>query len=136
QCEVGVRDVFKLRVMAIDDVIGEATNFGLLTTGREKLEGAHPDVAGSNAGQNRARQRALAKDGLACKYRCKRSRRRNAKRVHRFADQVFAQHRPKRRPAVAGTRKGSGTRAFELNVTTPSVAVDHLTEEQRPPVAK
>ena len=44
--------------MAIDDVIGQATNFGLLTARREKLEGAHPDVTGSNARQNRARERS------------------------------------------------------------------------------
>src|SRR5262249_60335633 len=67
QCEVGVRVVFKLRVMALDDIIGETTNFGLLTTGREKLEGAHPDVAGSNARQNRARQPAIAKERTAVK---------------------------------------------------------------------
>ena len=136
QSEVGVRVALQLRIMAIDCVIGQAMHFGLLTAGGEKLEGAHTDVAGSNARQNRARQRSLAKDGLACEDRRKRPRRRDTKRVHRFADQIFTQHRPECRPAVAGARKGSGTRAFELNVATTSVAVDHLAEEQRPPVAK
>ena len=78
----------------------------------------------------------LAKDGLARDDCGKRPGRRDTKRVHRFADQVFTQHGPERCPAVAGARKGSGTRAFELNVTTTSVAVDHLAQEQRPPVAK
>src|SRR5262245_37293091 len=122
--------------MAIDDVIGEATYFGLLTAGREKLEGAHPDMARSNARQNRARQRGLAKDELAREDRGKCTGRRNAKCVHRFADQVFTQHRSKCRQAVAGARKGSASRAFELNVTTKAVAVDYLAQKQRPPVAE
>ena len=35
QSEVGVRVVLQLRVMAIDDVIGQATHFGLVTAGGE-----------------------------------------------------------------------------------------------------
>ena len=66
QGEVGVRVVLQLRVVTIDYVIGQATHLGLLTAGSEQLKGADTDVAGSNARQNRARQRTLAKDGLAC----------------------------------------------------------------------
>src|SRR5438128_9228867 len=108
----------------------------LLCTGSENLESTHADVSSSNARQNRARQRSLAKDGLACEDRRKRPRRRDTKRVHRFANQIFTQHGSECRPAVAGARKRSGTRAFELNVATTSVAVDHLAEEQGPGVAK
>ena len=107
-----------------------------VAAGGEEFEGAHTDMAGSNARQNRARQRTLAKDGLSCDDRGKRPGRRDTQRVHRFADQIFTQHGPERCPAVASARKGSGTRAFELNVATTSVAVDHLAQEQRPPVAK
>src|SRR4029450_10244698 len=60
QSEVGVRVALQLRVMAIDDIIGQATNFGLLTAGGEKLEGTRTDVAGSNAGPKRAPQRGSA----------------------------------------------------------------------------
>ncbi len=108
----------------------------LLTAGGEQLEGAHTNMAGGNAGQNRARQRTLAKDGLACEDCGQRPGRRDTKRVHRFADQVFTQHGPECCPAVAIARKRSGTRAFELNITTTSVAVDHFAQEQRPPVAE
>src|SRR5438445_11269590 len=122
--------------MTLDHVIGETTHLGLLTAGGEQLEGAHTDVAGSNARQNRAWQRTLAIDGLACEDRGKRPGRRDTERVHRFPDQVFTQHGPECGPAVASAGKGSGTRAFELNVTTTALTVDHLTQEQRPPVAK
>jgi Cys-tRNA synthase (O-phospho-L-seryl-tRNA:Cys-tRNA synthase) len=87
-------------------------------------------VARGNARQNRARQRTLlAKDGLACDNCGNRPSRWDTQRVHRFADQVFTQHGPECCPAVAGARKGRGTRTFELNVTTTSVAIDHLAEE-------
>src|SRR5438309_11320811 len=119
QCQVRIRMALQLWIMALDDVIGQATYLGLLTAGGEQLEGADTDVAGGNASQNRARQRTLlAKDRLAREDCGKRPGRRDTQRVHRFADQVFTQHGPECRPAVAGAPKGSGTRAFEPNVTT------------------
>src|SRR4029077_18207335 len=119
-----------------DYVIGQTTYLGVLAAGGEKLKGADTDVAGGNARQNRPRQRTLAKDGLACEHRSKRPGRRDTKRVHRFADQVFTQDGPECCPAVASARKRRRTGTFKLNVTTPSVAVDHLAQEQRPPIAK
>src|SRR5437879_8357417 len=137
QTQVGVRMAFQLRVVALDDVIGQATYLGLLTAGGEQLEGADTDVAGGNASQNRARQRTLlAKDRLAREDCGKRPGRRDTQRVHRFPEQAFTQPGPACRPAVAGARKGTGTRAFELNVTTTSVAVNHLAHAQRLPVAQ
>ena len=91
----------QLRVMALDHVIGQATHLVLLAAGGEQLKGADTNVAGSNARQNRARQRTLAIDGLAREHCGKRPCRRDTKRVHRFADQVFTQHRAERGAAVA-----------------------------------
>src|SRR4029077_16899613 len=109
---------------------------GVLAAGGEKLKGADTDVAGGNPRQKRPPQRTLAKGGRACERRGKPPGRRDTKRVHRFADQVFTQDGPECCPAVAGPRKRCRTRTLELNVTTPSVAIDHLAQEQRPPIAK
>src|SRR5262250_2830652 len=65
QSQVWVRLPLQLRVVAIDDVIGESLHPGLLAASGEELEGADTDVAHGNARQNRAWQRSLAKDRLA-----------------------------------------------------------------------
>ena len=78
----------------------------------------------------------LAIDRLAREHCGKRPCGRDTKRVHRFADQVFTQHRAERGAAVACAGKRRGPRALELNVAAPAVAVDHLAQEQRPPIAE
>src|ERR1700752_72282 len=122
--------------MGLDHVIREAAQFFLISAPCKKLECADADVARGDARQYRSAQSSLAVDRLSRNHRGERARRRNAERVHRFANQVFPQHRPERSAAVARTRKRRWPRALELNVATPSVAIDHLTQKQRAPVAK
>src|SRR6516162_11809879 len=66
---------------------------------------------------------------LASGHCSKRPSCRNLKRRHSFADNVFAQHRPKRRTSVAapGIRCWAGP--LELDVATHTGAVDDLAEK-------
>ena len=68
--------------------------------------------------------------------RGKRARGGDAQRVHRLADQVFAQHRAERRLAVAAAREGRGPGPLQRDVAALPVAVDHLAQQQRAAVAK
>ena len=86
-------------------------------------------MARRDAGQYRAGQRRLAPNRLAGRHGCECSGRRNPKRRHRLADDVFAQDRPERGTAVAMPGKRRGTGALELDVTAHAVAIDHLAEK-------
>ena len=78
----------------------------------------------------------LAIHRLAGRRDRERARGGDAERVHRFADQHFAQHRPDRRLAVAAARERRAARALEGDVAAVARAVDHLAEQQRAAVAE
>src|SRR5207302_5756798 len=123
---VPVRGVNRLWVMPRDDVISEAPDRIQIPARREELEGADTDVARRDAGQYRAGQRRLAPNRLTGRHSGERSGRRDSKRGHGLADDVFAQDGPERRPSIALPGKGRRARPLELDVAAHAVAIDNL----------
>src|SRR5271170_921126 len=82
-----------------------------------------------DASQNGAGQSRFAPNRLASGHCGKRPSCRNPKRRHTFADNVFTQHRPKRRTSVAapGIRRRAGP--LELDVAAHTGAVDDLAKK-------
>ena len=107
-----------------------------LAARREELESSHPDMAGGNAGEDCTWKQFIAINGFAGRHSGKRPCCGNAERMHRFTHDIFAQHRPQRRLAIAATRIGCPARALQLDVTPVAKAVDYLTDEKRPPVTQ
>ena len=93
-------------------------------------------MTGGDAGQHGARHRAVAIDGLAGRDGGQRPGGRNAERVHRLADEIFAQHRPQRRAPVAAPRERRSARALQLDVAPLAVAVQDLAEQDGAAVAE
>ena len=56
--------------------------------------------------------------------------------MHRFADDVFAQHRSDRGQAVTAARERGAPGTLEVDVANAPVGVDELAEQQRTPVAQ
>jgi hypothetical protein len=56
--------------------------------------------------------------------------------MHRFAEQIFAQHRPQHRLAIAATRKGRAPRSFQMDVAPLSLTVDHFAQKQRSAISQ
>ena len=56
--------------------------------------------------------------------------------MHRFTDNVFAQHRTDSSLAISAARKGRSTRAFKCDIPAASVQVDHLAKQDSPPIPK
>ncbi len=133
---IGTLRVGEIRIVPGDDVIGEPSHrLGIAARGKI-LEGADADMAGSDPGQHRAGQRRLAHHALAGDDGGERARGRNAQGMHRFADDVFAQHRPQRGAAVAAARERRRAGALELDVAADAVLVDHLAEQDGAAVAQ
>ena len=136
QRQVRTRRVRGLRVMAGDDVVGQLAHAVGVAARGEILEGTDAHVAGRHARQHRAGHGTLAEHVLAGGHRRKCPRGRHAHRVHRFADQVFAQHRADGGAAVAVARERSGPGALELQVAALAAAVDQFTQQDGAAVAK
>ena len=133
---VFVFSVAKMRVVACNGIIGQLFYLVVFAARREKLEGSNADMAGGDTGQHRARFKPVAHNLFARSHSGKGARRRDAKRMHRFAHQIFAQHRAKYSLAIAATRKGCAARAFKLDIAACSCGVNHLTQHNRAPIAK
>ena len=133
---IGPVGIGYLRIVPRDHVIGEPPHAFGVAARREILERSDPDVAGGDAGEDRAGQQRLAHDVLAGHDRGERTRGRNAQHRHRLADDVFAQHRAERGAAIAPARKRRRARALELDVTAHAVGVDHLAEQDGAAVAE
>ena len=117
-------------------MIGEqADRLDILARG-EELEGADPDMARGDTRQHRAGEGGVAKDEVAGRYGGKRPRRRDAERLHRFAHDVFAQHRPDRRAAVAVARVGRRPGTLQLDVVTPALRIDRFAQQERAAIAE
>ena len=136
QCEIGVRRLGGLRVMAGDDVVGECLDRLQILAGGEILEGADADMAGGDAGQHPARQGCFAEHMLAGRDRRQRPCGRDAEGVHRLRDDVFAQHRPERGAPIPTAREGGGPRALELDVPPRPVPPDHLAQQDGAAIAE
>ena len=102
----------------------------------EELEGADPDVARGDAREHGARHDVLADDGIAGDDGGERTRRGDAQRMHRLADDVFAQHRAQRGTAVAAARERCRARALELDVAAHARDVDDLAQQYGTAVAQ
>jgi len=89
-----------VRKMPFDGVVGKRLQRGDVPPGCSILEGGDPDMALGGSGQYGPGFRAATMDAVARGDDRETARRRDVQRVHRFADQVFAQHRSQRRLAV------------------------------------
>ena len=123
-------------IVAVDDMAGQGGQRVSILAGREILEGAHADMAGRDPGQHRAGQGGFAVDGFAGGHGGQRPGRGHAQAVHGLGQQVFAQHRAQPRAPVAAAAEGGGAGALQLDITPPPLPVDHLAQQNRPPVAK
>ena len=123
-------------VVAGDGVVGERAQHVPVAARGGVLERAHPQVARGDPAEHRTRQRPLALHRLAGGDDRERPRRRDAEPVHRLADDVLAQHRAHRGPAVAAAGERRAPGPLQVQVTPVAVAVDDLAEQQRPAVAQ
>ncbi len=73
---------FGLWEMAFDSVVGKGLKRLFIATRGKKLERAHADMTGRNAGYNGAGKAFFALNALARGYRGQSPRSRDAKRVH------------------------------------------------------
>ena len=103
-------------VVAGDHMVGQKAKRLHVTPGSEILEGADADMAGGDAGQDRAGQGGFAPDRLPRRDGGQRAGGGHAKRRHRLGHQVFADHRPDGRAPVAPARKRRRAGALELKV--------------------
>ena len=123
-------------VVAGDGVVGELLQQRHVATRGDVLERPDAQMAARHPGQHGARQQHLAGDRLAGRDDGERARRRDPERVHRLADEVLAQHRSERRPAVAAAGERCRSGALQVQVTAPALTVDELAEQQRAAVAE
>jgi len=93
-------------------------------------------VARGHAGEDGPGKGVSRKTGSPVVNRRQGARGRDTQRVHRFADKVFAQHRPQRCAAVTTAGKGRASRALELDVAANAGAVEDLAHEDRPAIAQ
>src|SRR5690606_16930048 len=99
-------------VMTSDHMVGQLLQCLVITAQGKILKGAHADMAGGDAGKNRARFAPFTVYPFAAVYGCEGTGGGYAQCVHGFAQNVFAQHRPQRRAAIAITRKRRAAAAF------------------------
>ena len=78
--------------VTIDHVPGEPFNGFHVAAGGEILERPDANVARCDAGQHGSRQPAVAENRLASRDGRQRPGGRNSERMHRLADEIFAQH--------------------------------------------
>ena len=126
----------RVRVVPGDGVIGQPPQQGNVTGGRRVLEGADPQVAARDAGEHGARQWRLAVYGAPRCHHRQRPGGRDAHRVHRFADDVLAQHRADRGEAVAAPGERRSPRALEVEVAKTAAGRREFAQQQRPAVAQ
>ena len=90
-----------VRKMPLDGVVGQRLQCGDVPQGCSILEGGDPDMALGGSGQHGPGFRSATMDAVARGDDRETACCRDVQCVHRFADQVFAQHRSQRRLAVA-----------------------------------
>src|SRR3546814_17486928 len=106
----------KIGKMPPDAVIRQLRDMvGTEMRGKE-LEGADTDMAARDAGENRARTRALALHVISGRNRGERARRRTTKCRHRLGHQEFAEHGADRRLALASARKNGRPGTLDMAI--------------------
>ena len=136
QREAGPLGVAGVGKVAIDDVVGKTLDRFEVAARGEILEGSDTDVARCDAGQHGSRQLAIAIDRFPGRDGGQRPRGRDSERMHRLADEIFAQDRPQRGAAVSASREWRSARALQLDVPPLAVAIQDLAEEDRAAVAE
>ena len=126
----------QLRVVPRPRVVRQRPQRLLVVVCRRPLHRADADVAGGDAREHRALEHRLAIHRLAGRHDRQAARGRNAERVHRLADDVFAQHRPERGAAVAAARESRLPRPFQLDVQAIAGRRDLLAEQDGAAVAE
>ena len=97
----------RIRVVAVDRVVGESAQVVDLATMGKDLERAHAQVAGGCAGEDCTGQHPLfAQDVFACGHSSEGAGGGDAEGVHRLGDHIFAQNWAKPCAAIAATRIG------------------------------
>ena len=136
QREEALRRAGEVGIVSRDRVVRELAHALDVAARGVELERPDADVARRHARQHRARQHVFAIHGLPGRNDGQGARRGNAERVHRLADQHFAQHRTDGRLAVAAAGKRRAARSLERDVAAVSLPVDHLAEKERATVAE
>ena len=136
QREVGAFGLRRAGVVAGDRMIGEASQQLDVAGQRGVLEAPDAQVAAGDADEYGAGQHRFPLYRTSGAHHRERARRRNAQRVHRLTDDVFAEHRSHRGQAVATACERGAARPLEMEVPDATVIVDEFAEQQRPPVAQ
>ena len=137
QFKIAIFGTFDLGIVARDGVVGQLPDPRVIAPCSEELKRADPQMRGRDPRQHRTLFRpVLAQYRFAGGRGRKRAGGGDAKGVHRLAHQVFAQHRAKHGLAVTATRKRRLARAFQVQVTAVSVAVDQLANQQCTSIAQ
>src|SRR5271166_262945 len=135
QRQSGPLGVAGLGEVTINDVVGKTFDGFQVAARGEILEGSDADVAGCDTGQHGSAQLAVAINRFAGRDSRERPSGRNSERMHRFADEIFAQDRPQRGAAVSAPRKRRPARALQLDVAPLAATVQDLAEEDREAIA-
>ena len=122
--------------MPRDGVVSEPLDAVGIAASREVLERADANMARGDARQHGAGQDGFAHDVFAGDGGSERPCGRNSERRHRLADDVFAQNRPQRRPAVAAAGKWCRAGALKLDIAADAVGIDDLAEQDSAAIAE
>jgi hypothetical protein len=122
--------------VASNSVVGQPFDLGTFVARGKELKGADANMAGGDTGEDGAGERCFPTDGFPCRDGGQRAGGGYAQRMHGFADDIFAQHRPQCRLAIAAPRKGRATGAFQLHIPAPTMAVDQLAEQEGAAIAQ
>jgi hypothetical protein len=93
-------------------------------------------MAGGDPGEHGSRQRGLAAHHAPGRHHGQGTRRGDAEGVHGVADDVLAQHRAHRGPAVPAAGEGRAAGTLEVQVARAAVGAGELAEQQGAPVAE
>jgi hypothetical protein len=102
--------------VAIDYVIGQTFDGFQVAACREILKGSDADVTRCDAGQYGPSQLTVAIHGFTGRDGRQRPCGRNSERMHRFANEIFAQDRPN--AARPSPRRENGVRPAPFNWTS------------------
>jgi hypothetical protein len=107
-----------------------------IVVGGRPLHRPDPEVAGGHAREHGTLQRRFAVHGFTGRDDREASRRWNAERVHRLADDVFAKHGTEGRTAIAAARVAGRSSSLQLDVEAGAARGDLLPEQDCPAIAK
>ena len=99
--------------------------------GGSVLEGADAQMGGGDASQDGSGQGLFPVHRIATAHHCQTAGGGHAEGMHGFADQVFAQHRPQRCPAVPATGEGGAPSPLELNIHPVAAGIQVFSQQDR-----